>query len=290
MDDDGDAARGHARGVRRADRRGQGAAHRRVQLHGAAPRRGARRWRAAASCRAYVAIQPHYNLMHREEYEGALAELCAREGVACVPYFALASGFLTGKYRIGGAGRRLAARRHGARLPRRARARACSRCSTISPRPTRRPSPRSRSRGSPRSRRWRRRSPAPGRPSSSPTCCRWPASSWATRSSGASTAASVVTGLRGGDRAQLDLELRDRAGTKTTSAAWMRSPAGLTCTPAPRSPKQSRPSSAPRGDDAELSQSLRILAELQREATHELVEIRAVVEEERRARRRRAAS
>ena len=52
---------------------------------------------------AYVAIQPHYNLMHREEYEGALAELCAREGVACVPYFALASGFLTGKYRIGGA-------------------------------------------------------------------------------------------------------------------------------------------------------------------------------------------
>ena len=37
--------------------------------------------------------------MHRQEYEGAPAELCAREGVACVPYFALASGFLTGKYR-----------------------------------------------------------------------------------------------------------------------------------------------------------------------------------------------
>jgi aryl-alcohol dehydrogenase-like predicted oxidoreductase len=50
---------------------------------------------------SYVAIQPHYNLMHREEYEGAPAALCAREGVDCVPYSALASGFLTGKYRIG---------------------------------------------------------------------------------------------------------------------------------------------------------------------------------------------
>jgi aryl-alcohol dehydrogenase (NADP+) len=52
---------------------------------------------------SYVAIQPHYNLVHREEYEGALAELCAREGVGCVPYLALASGFLTGKYRVGAA-------------------------------------------------------------------------------------------------------------------------------------------------------------------------------------------
>lgn len=49
----------------------------------------------------YVAIQPHYNLMHRAEYEGELAALCAREGIACFPYFALAKGFLTGKYRPG---------------------------------------------------------------------------------------------------------------------------------------------------------------------------------------------
>jgi aryl-alcohol dehydrogenase-like predicted oxidoreductase len=49
----------------------------------------------------FVALQPHYNLMHRSEYEGALADLCAREGLACVPYFALAKGFLTGKYRAG---------------------------------------------------------------------------------------------------------------------------------------------------------------------------------------------
>lgn len=51
----------------------------------------------------YVAVQPHYNLMHRHDYEGALMELCAARGVACMPYFALARGFLTGKYRPGGA-------------------------------------------------------------------------------------------------------------------------------------------------------------------------------------------
>ena len=49
----------------------------------------------------YVALQPHYNLVHRAEYEGELAELCAREGLACFPYYALASGFLAGKYRPG---------------------------------------------------------------------------------------------------------------------------------------------------------------------------------------------
>jgi aryl-alcohol dehydrogenase (NADP+) len=50
----------------------------------------------------YVAVQPHYNLVFRDEYEGALADLCVREGIGCVPYFGLASGFLTGKYRPGG--------------------------------------------------------------------------------------------------------------------------------------------------------------------------------------------
>src|SRR6185436_13467227 len=51
----------------------------------------------------YVALQRHYNLMERDSYEGELAALCAREGLACVPYFGLARGFLTGKYRPGGA-------------------------------------------------------------------------------------------------------------------------------------------------------------------------------------------
>ena len=49
----------------------------------------------------YIALQPHYNLVHRSDYEGALRDLCAREGLACFPYFALAKGFLTGKYRPG---------------------------------------------------------------------------------------------------------------------------------------------------------------------------------------------
>jgi aryl-alcohol dehydrogenase-like predicted oxidoreductase len=49
----------------------------------------------------YVAVQPHYNLVHREEYEGNLAALCAAQGLSCIPYYALAKGFLTGKYRPG---------------------------------------------------------------------------------------------------------------------------------------------------------------------------------------------
>ncbi len=51
----------------------------------------------------YVAVQTHYNLVHRDEYEGELAELCRREGLPCLAYSALADGFLTGKYRPGGA-------------------------------------------------------------------------------------------------------------------------------------------------------------------------------------------
>lgn len=49
----------------------------------------------------YVALQPHYNLVSRETYEGPLQTLAAEAGLAAVPYFALAMGFLTGKYRPG---------------------------------------------------------------------------------------------------------------------------------------------------------------------------------------------
>ncbi|MER5749588.1 aldo/keto reductase [Streptomyces sp. NPDC002088] len=49
----------------------------------------------------YVALQPHYNLVSRDTYEGELQDLAARSGLAAVPYFSLASGFLTGKYRPG---------------------------------------------------------------------------------------------------------------------------------------------------------------------------------------------
>jgi aryl-alcohol dehydrogenase (NADP+) len=50
----------------------------------------------------YVALQPHYNLVERDSFEGDLAALCAREDIAVMPYFGLAKGFLTGKYRKGG--------------------------------------------------------------------------------------------------------------------------------------------------------------------------------------------
>ncbi|GAQ55594.1 aldo/keto reductase [Streptomyces acidiscabies] len=49
----------------------------------------------------YVAIQPHYNLVSRDTYEGSLQDVVSQAGLAAVPYFALASGFLTGKYRPG---------------------------------------------------------------------------------------------------------------------------------------------------------------------------------------------
>jgi aryl-alcohol dehydrogenase-like predicted oxidoreductase len=50
----------------------------------------------------YVALQPEYSLVERGAYEGELMDLCERKGIACIPYWGLASGFLTGKYRPGG--------------------------------------------------------------------------------------------------------------------------------------------------------------------------------------------
>jgi aryl-alcohol dehydrogenase-like predicted oxidoreductase len=46
-----------------------------------------------------VALQPHYNLVHRQPFEGELAPIVAEKQLGVVPYSALASGFLTGKYR-----------------------------------------------------------------------------------------------------------------------------------------------------------------------------------------------
>jgi aryl-alcohol dehydrogenase-like predicted oxidoreductase len=47
----------------------------------------------------YEVVQPEYNLMSRGGYEGPLQELCMSRGLGVLPYFGLASGFLTGKYR-----------------------------------------------------------------------------------------------------------------------------------------------------------------------------------------------
>ena len=46
-----------------------------------------------------VAIQPHYNLVHRNEVEEDLIPLAEQFGLSLVPYYGLAAGFLTGKYR-----------------------------------------------------------------------------------------------------------------------------------------------------------------------------------------------
>jgi len=46
-----------------------------------------------------VALQPHYNLVHREPFESEFGAIVAEKRLGVVPYYALASGFLTGKYR-----------------------------------------------------------------------------------------------------------------------------------------------------------------------------------------------
>lgn len=47
----------------------------------------------------FRALQAHYNLVHRHEFESGLARTVASDGMLLFPYFSLASGFLTGKYR-----------------------------------------------------------------------------------------------------------------------------------------------------------------------------------------------
>jgi len=48
---------------------------------------------------AFQSLQPLYNLHERSEYEAELEPLCREKGLGVLPYFPLASGFLTGKYR-----------------------------------------------------------------------------------------------------------------------------------------------------------------------------------------------
>ena len=59
-------------------------------------------WIAIAERNNYalpIALQPHYNLVHREPYESEFAPIVAAHRLGVMPYFSLASGFLTGKYR-----------------------------------------------------------------------------------------------------------------------------------------------------------------------------------------------
>ena len=59
---------------------------------------------------AYEWLQPHYNLLEREGYERDYAPIVERYGLSVAPYYALAAGFLTGKYRNQSAERRRRAR------------------------------------------------------------------------------------------------------------------------------------------------------------------------------------
>jgi aryl-alcohol dehydrogenase-like predicted oxidoreductase len=54
---------------------------------------------AARKLPRYESLQPHYNLAERAGFEKELEPLCLKEKVGVIPYYALASGFLTGKYR-----------------------------------------------------------------------------------------------------------------------------------------------------------------------------------------------
>ncbi len=54
---------------------------------------------AAHGLPRYETLQPLYNLHDRAGFEDALQPLCVAEGIGVIPYYGLASGFLTGKYR-----------------------------------------------------------------------------------------------------------------------------------------------------------------------------------------------
>jgi aryl-alcohol dehydrogenase-like predicted oxidoreductase len=48
---------------------------------------------------SYQVLQNEYHLMGRDQFEGALQDLCVERNIGVLPYYGLASGFLTGKYR-----------------------------------------------------------------------------------------------------------------------------------------------------------------------------------------------
>lgn len=49
----------------------------------------------------FTVVQPNFNAITRNEFQGALQELCVNENLAVLPYYSLAAGFLTGKYAPG---------------------------------------------------------------------------------------------------------------------------------------------------------------------------------------------
>jgi aryl-alcohol dehydrogenase-like predicted oxidoreductase len=47
----------------------------------------------------FTVLQNEYNLVERSDFEGSFRDICRKHGVAALPYYGLAAGFLTGKYR-----------------------------------------------------------------------------------------------------------------------------------------------------------------------------------------------
>ena len=75
-----------------------------VQAIGASNYKGARLTEALETASKlglphYTALQPNYNLYDRQDYETDLAPVAEKFGVGVIPYYSLASGFLTGKYK-----------------------------------------------------------------------------------------------------------------------------------------------------------------------------------------------
>lgn len=54
---------------------------------------------SASGFTKFVALETHYSLMHREPYESSLSLVATAQNIGVLPYFALANGFLTGRYR-----------------------------------------------------------------------------------------------------------------------------------------------------------------------------------------------
>lgn len=46
----------------------------------------------------YESLQPHHSLLHRDEFERELADMCLDQHISVIPYSPLAAGFLSGKY------------------------------------------------------------------------------------------------------------------------------------------------------------------------------------------------
>ena len=94
-----DAARRNAGGLCAADRARQSARNRRLepQPRAVAGRRSRRQ--AARGLPRYQSLQPHYNLYDRAGFERDYAPICRAGEIGVIPYYSLAGGFLTGKYR-----------------------------------------------------------------------------------------------------------------------------------------------------------------------------------------------